>query len=491
MTDSGPYTSDFRSGFAQETDRLLRRRFLWLIGTLLGLSALGLSVFAVSLADPDFSKLSMQTVALVGGVSVAWILTYLGAGLYAWFDRPSGNTLLRLTLLVIVCDGVYNILWRVLDLPSGVGMFGFMMSHVLACLFLPWTPRQALRPALIILPVSAASRLLIEGSTVFSGGFGWLGQDIAPILMSVFAPLPGVFVCWLRDTRRTERYKLRFLQQRYGEVRRELTDARRIHESLFPAPIDQGPVRFRYQYEPMRQIGGDFLFAQPCSEADEGCEPGEMSIVLIDVTGHGIPAALTVNRLHGELERVFAENPRIGPGEVLRLLNRYVYLTLSTHSVFVTAICARVRPSTGVIEYANGGHPPAFLRAVDGTIDRLESTAFVLGACPDNEFDPEPETRPFGPGDAVLMYTDGATEARNKLGKMLGIAGMERLVASLAAVDPGRWTKTLLGWVEDHRFGAPDDDTLIVELYRPLRAGAPRTPVTGAAVTATDLPVEG
>ncbi|MEM1329392.1 MAG: PP2C family protein-serine/threonine phosphatase [Planctomycetota bacterium] len=480
MTDSGPFTSDFRTGFAQETDRLLRRRFLWLIGLLFTLSLLGLTALAFQLGNLDSTPL--RTIPLAGVVGVAYTLTYLGAGLYAFFDRPSGQTLLRLTLLVIVVDGLLNLLWRVLELPGGAGMFGFMISHVLACLFLPWTPRQALRPAVLILSLSAASHLLIEGDTLIRNPEDVLGDDLVPILLSVFVPLPGVFVCWLRDSRRMERYKLRFLQQRYGEVRRELTDARRIHESLFPSPIDQGSVRFRYQYEPMRQIGGDFLFSHR-SEPVSGGE-GDLSIVLIDVTGHGIPAALTVNRLHGELERVFAEDPRIGPGEVLRLLNRYVHLTLATHSVFVTAICARVNAESGEVEYANGGHPPAFLRAVDGTIDRLESTAFVLGACDNDEFHPEPQTKPFSRGDALLMYTDGATESRNREGKMLGITGMERLVATLGGVDPGRWTQTLLGWVDDHRFGPPADDTLIVELYRPVQvpsAGRMSTPADRAA----------
>ncbi len=261
-----------------------------------------------------------------------------------------------------------------------------------------------------------------------------------------------------------------------------------------------GPLRFTYRYEPMRQIGGDYLYARLCpsdSGPDAGSHAGReggagdgtsnssgggaLSVVVLDVTGHGIPAALTVNRLHGELERVFAETPTVSPGEVLRLLNRYVHLTLANHSVYVTALCLKFDCGTGQLSYASGGHPPAFLRAVDGTIHQLQSTAFVLGACADADFNSDPVTMAFGPGDAVIAYTDGAIEARDKHGRMLGVQGFLKLVASLPGntgtvgvpsaapvmtVSSRVWSEMLLNAVESHRDGPPADDTLVIEVMR-------------------------
>src|SRR5207253_7984992 len=139
------------------------------------------------------------------------------------------------------------------------------------------------------------------------------------------------------------------------------------HEALFPAPIAHGPLRFEYRYQPMLQIGGDYLYSR-FSPSTGGAAPA-FNLLLMDVTGHGIAAALTVNRLYGEVERLFAEDPHAGPGEVLSALNRYVHLTLATHSVYVTALCLRIDQHSGTLEYASGGHPPAFLCAVNGTID--------------------------------------------------------------------------------------------------------------------------
>jgi sigma-B regulation protein RsbU (phosphoserine phosphatase) len=189
---------------------------------------------------------------------------------------------------------------------------------------------------------------------------------------------------------------------------------------------------------------------------------------VVDVTGHGIAAALTVNRLHGELERLFAENPDVDPGAVLGLLNKYVHLTLANHSVYATAFCLRVDPARNVVEYASGGHPPAFLRAVDGTLHELSSTGFVLGACPSDDFDPAPATLPFYPGDALIVYTDGAIEAKNEAGRMLGVRGVQRLLAQKAGASPGQWPAVLMQTVDGHRVGPVCDDTLAVEVWRPL-----------------------
>jgi serine phosphatase RsbU (regulator of sigma subunit) len=224
-------------------------------------------------------------------------------------------------------------------------------------------------------------------------------------------------------------------------------------------------------------------------------------MILLDVTGHGIAAALTVNRLYGEVERLFAEDPQTGPGEILRALNRYVHLTLATHSVYVTALCIRIEMGRNQLEFASGGHPPAFLRAVDGTLDELHSTALVLGACADSDFDPAPETRQFGPGDTLIAYTDGAIEARNEAGRCLGIKAIQRILASGkpdpagVAIGVGGWITTILSAVENHRLGPPADDTIVVEITRPIppdpdprRRTEIRATTTAASTESASLP---
>lgn len=336
------------------------------------------------------------------------------------------------------------------------------VTHLLASLFIPWTPREAVRPLIPLLALFAIITLFLGEQSIV--------LRVVWVVASPLVGLPGILWCAWRASRFRDRFHSRVLRRSYREMKRELVDARRIHEDLFPAPITDGAVHFIYKYEPMRQIGGDFLYAHRFPGID-GPEKEPLSVVMIDVTGHGIPAALTVNRLYGELERLYAEEPDIRPGDVLAALNSYVHYTLATHSVYATALCIRVNPDLDVIEWASGGHPPAFLRSVDGRIDRLDSTAFVLGACHGNDFKDGQQSAPFKRGDTLIAYTDGAIEARDANGKMMGLEGFLRMVATIRpdAGEENGWASAILRRVEQHRFGPPADDTLIVELFRPLR----------------------
>ncbi|MCC6283994.1 MAG: serine/threonine-protein phosphatase [Phycisphaerales bacterium] len=477
------YTTEFSQEFQAETDSLLRRRFLWFCAIVGGISAVQWIIQGIRfIRDPgeviDESSADARvpmrfTADFVLATSVVLMLG--AAFLYVRRFRLPRTDLLRLSYWLVIAFGTVELVSSMVTQSSGaraadaLALIGAV--HFIGCLFLPWSPRQAL------VPIAALAGVGLPLALMFSQGTIW--SRILTEALSPLAGLPGVVVCWLRQTRRMSDLKLRFLQTRYGQVRRELVDARRIHESLFPRPVTQGDIRLSYLYEPMHLIGGDFLHAH-LSPTDDG-ESQCVSVVMLDVTGHGIPAALTVNRLSGELHRLFAEDPGIRPGRVLSLLNRYVHLTLATHSVYVTGICLRADPHRRRIEYASAGHPPAFLRAVDGTIEELESTAVVLGALADAEFEAAPRSLRFGPGDSVIAYTDGATECRSESGRMFGVEGVRRVVASRYSDCGSSWPARLGDAVERHRHGPPADDTLVFEVAFAFDKAA-RTRPAGASV---------
>lgn len=488
MTQS--LTREFGEQFQAERTRLLRRRLMWYCGV-----SLAINVFVL--------LLGIQTSSAAGGVEltplmrlIEALISYLGlvvyglALLWAWRTTPSQGAILSAVFWLVGGLGAATILMIAALLnaipaealatagpeeqPSpppqaqqalliGVaGAWSIFASHFFAALFIPWSAREAFRPLLVLIIA------LVIALLVFSEGPLWTSLAMAPV--GALAGVPGLLIAWWRHSRLRDRFHYRALRGRYGEMKRELTDARRIHEALFPAPITEGPIRFNYCYEPMRQIGGDFLYAHQfpgLPDEDMAVEP--LSVVLIDVTGHGIPAALTVNRLHGELQRIFAESPDIGPGDVLTSLNSYVHLTLATHSVYATAICLRIDPAADEIAWASGGHPPPFLCTSDGRFERLDSTALVLGACHGEDFQHGERRERFTPGDALLAYTDGAIEARNDHGRMLRMDGFQQMLLQVDAAGSRERPvcEELLDLIEGFRFGPADDDTLIVELSRP------------------------
>ena len=490
--ENAPVTSEFRQEFESETGQLLGRRFIWFI-----VSVGVVYIMARVAALASFATIMVMSAANIAGVSsmqkavdavrlgrvgmwLVLLFTFLDLGLIIWSGihiHKAGRRkidLLKFTQNIFMFLGFSQICVAVLLDATGFP-WQLCVYHMLACAFLPWTPMQALRPMLPVLLLNAGAELVFGTSEPAMKAF----LIIASLLMMA----PGIFIAWVKHSRRVEGFRVRMLQTRYGQMRRELFDAQRIHEALFPEPIPTGPLRFAYRYRPMLQIGGDYLYAR-FSPPVSGGAPA-FNLLLLDVTGHGIAAALTVNRLYGEVERLFAEDPHASPGAVLSALNRYVHLTLATHSVYVTALCIRVDQDLHTLEYASGGHPPAFICAANGTIDQLDSTSFVLGAAAAADFDPAVQSRPFVAGDTLLAYTDGALECRNQQGRMLGVKGLTKFLASVhTSEQAGRsgLASVVLAAVESHRHGPTEDDTLVVEITRALEVSGPQA---GAAIDAT------
>jgi sigma-B regulation protein RsbU (phosphoserine phosphatase) len=304
-----------------------------------------------------------------------------------------------------------------------------------------------------------------------------------------------MFDFYFRAERLREKYNS--LSGEAREISVELGQARKLHEALFPEEVTGGPIEVAYRYEPMREIGGDFLYVH----RETG---GAVSIVLIDVSGHGIAAALAVNRLHGEMQRFFSHYPVASgesgrPGHLLMNLNTYACAALAPQGVYATALVVRFEPagSTGVLspttataaagcgssgrlEWASAGHPTAYVRGGTGQVYDLPSTAVMLGVIDADVYDAGARQLGFQPGDCLLAYTDGAMEARDAAGKDFSAARI-RSVLQFAAIASaaerpmaaGGVVKALAEQVAKHRRGRVEDDTLIVEVVASPMIGSP------------------
>ena len=225
----------------------------------------------------------------------------------------------------------------------------------------------------------------------------------------------------------------------------ELQNAKRVHESMFPEPVSADGFRFGYAYRPMRQIGGDFIHLYPD-------EPGRNSdgtfyLTLIDVTGHGISSALTVNRLHAELQQYFASASKPCPSEALGYLNEYVRLTMAEHGLFATAMCVKVESGAGILTVANAGHPYCYYRGASG-LREVEAEGPMLGVFPAEAFDATPVMFSIDAGDQLVMVTDGAIESRSPDDEAIGTERLrsiiERSCLQTSAPDKAPGTEGLL-----------------------------------------------
>lgn len=416
------------------------------------LSLLGIAMILIQLMGEQ--SLGMHHIAL----SLAWAGFYLAAAITIYFVDLEKIWCVRLSLFIIIVEGLIAIArWALaIDASPGEGaLVGVLVGLTMGAALLPWSPRQTLTLSAMWIIASIGSLFITEHPEGFSVP--------AAIFAYVAVTIPGTMISFFRMSRFQDQFELHFIQSKYDEVREDLQAAKAIHERGFPKPKSSGEVRFTYTYQPMSQIGGDSVFA---SIEHPGEHDSPVTLVIFDVTGHGITAALTANRLQGELMRLTGENPSIAPGELLSAMDRYVCLTLADSAVLVSAVAVRVDPKAETISVANAGHPAPILRNERGQLTRIRPSGAVLGVGVEQIIQSQVEEHPFKAGDCFIAYTDGVSEARISSSAMYSTEGVEAVLERNWVEQAKRWPLQILEDVEKRRAGAASDDILILEIYR-------------------------
>lgn len=221
----------------------------------------------------------------------------------------------------------------------------------------------------------------------------------------------------------TERLR-RFMEDEVKRLRlqQELQISQQIQMSLLPkkSPQRQG-WEFAAIYRSAQQVGGDLYDYIPTSD-----QPDLLRLLIADVTGKGIPAALfmafsrTILRAESRLSHA--------PEEILRQTNRAIIRDMDSR-LFLSAFLGTLNIKTGHFQYANGGHDrPLWFRATVGRVEPLTTAGLLLGVRPDVIL-PEAVIQ-LEVNDVLLLYTDGVTEARDMRDEPFG---EERLAAALQA----------------------------------------------------------
>jgi serine phosphatase RsbU (regulator of sigma subunit)/putative methionine-R-sulfoxide reductase with GAF domain len=185
-------------------------------------------------------------------------------------------------------------------------------------------------------------------------------------------------------------------------LEQELTLAREIQTSFLPKGSPRVPGwGLAAAWQAARQVGGDFYDFVPLPDGRHG-------LVIADVADKGVPAALFM-ALSRTLMRAVAFTGR-APSDALARVNRLI-MSDARSDLFVTVFYAVWNPRTGEVAYANAGHNPPLLARADGSLEELRCRGMALGVV-ENIVIEACATR-MEPGDALLMYTDGVTDALN------------------------------------------------------------------------------
>jgi sigma-B regulation protein RsbU (phosphoserine phosphatase) len=232
--------------------------------------------------------------------------------------------------------------------------------------------------------------------------------------------------------------------------RNEMEIARNVQQRLFPNPLVQRNrgVEFGGICVPAQEVGGDYY---DFLELDGGA----MGFVLADVSGKGIPAALLMANLQGS----FRSQSSADPCAIMNHVNTLFYKSTPPEH-FATAFLGIYDPERQLLRFSNCGHPPGLLLRSSGEMEKLETTARVLGVA--DGLDSEEGGVTLGPGDLVVLYSDGITEAGIEAGPEFGESRLEQIVKERRKSDVGDLIANIAKAAGDYAAGAYMDDMTLV-----------------------------
>ncbi|MFP4272714.1 MAG: SpoIIE family protein phosphatase [Halothiobacillaceae bacterium] len=255
--------------------------------------------------------------------------------------------------------------------------------------------------------------------------------------------------------------KNHMLAQAHETLQRELHIARTLQLAILPSRFPAPPgITIHGRMRPAREMGGDFydVFSLDASR---------IGLVVADVSGKGIPAAFFMAISRTELQ-LAAQGGR-GPGAVLAEVNRQL-CAQNPLEMFVTVFYGIYDTRTGILTYANGGHNPPLQRHLDGRTSWLPVThGTALGVLEDL---PYGELRvAIAPGELLLLYTDGVTEAMDVAGVEFGEDRLRARLEDCAGASAEAVIDRVFEAVDQYASGTDQsDDITALALCRPDEA---------------------
>ena len=233
-------------------------------------------------------------------------------------------------------------------------------------------------------------------------------------------------------------------------LRQELGVAAKMQESILPTDFPDDP---RYDLHawmtPAREVGGDFYdFFK--------LENDRLAMVVADVSGKGVPAALFMM-----VSRTLMKGTAIGNSDPAKCMAEVNDLLAESNeeSMFVTVFYTSFDPASGLLEYANGGHNLPFVVKASGEVRKVESdSGLVLGVLPG--FDFPGGSLELEPGDTFFLYTDGVTEAMNEDGDEFGDDALAKALGECAGASAEDVRRHVVKAVKKHAGGASQSDDI-------------------------------
>jgi serine phosphatase RsbU (regulator of sigma subunit) len=227
-------------------------------------------------------------------------------------------------------------------------------------------------------------------------------------------------------------------------MKRDLEIAREIQAWLVPStPPTISDAEVAFYTRAQNSVAGDYYDAfYPLNDAADG---GKLMLVMADVAGKSVPAALLMATLQASLRTIATEGLPLG--ELAIRLNHYACAHSLGGQRFTTAVLAEFDPATRRLSYVNAGHNFPVVRRANSSTERLESGSLPLGITPEATF-PSSEIA-LEPGDTLVLFTDGVVEAFNSSGEEFSDNRWLNIIRGLPNQNAQQILELLMKSVED------------------------------------------
>jgi PAS domain S-box-containing protein len=243
------------------------------------------------------------------------------------------------------------------------------------------------------------------------------------------------------------------LEERERAIEEDLVLAARVQQSLAPKSLAwSGGAVVETYYQAARSIGGDFGLVSPGEDY--------LTVMVCDVSGHGIGSALVANRIYAETLSEIERGSSLT--KMLQHLNHFAMQSLGDSVMYFTLAAARMRCDGRQIEFSGAGHPPTMLFRKGQEPKLLESASAILGCFDDAVSEDSTIKVPLQAGDRVMLYTDGFTENFNAEREMLGIQGLAKIGCEASFLPLPQMKQQILDRIAAWRFGPATDDMSLV-----------------------------
>jgi phosphoserine phosphatase RsbU/P len=242
-------------------------------------------------------------------------------------------------------------------------------------------------------------------------------------------------------------------------MKRDLEIAREIQTWLVPSqPPEVTGANIAFATRPQNSVAGDYYDAfYPNPEDRE-----KLMVVIADVAGKSVPAALLMATLQASLRTIAGENAPLA--DLVARLNRYACAHSLNGMRFTTAVLGEYNTASRRLTYVNAGHNAPILRRANGAVETLEAGGLPLGIRLDRSY--ETASLELRPGDALILFTDGVVEAFNESGEEFGNERWLGAIRSLPDWDASQTLQFLMQRVDDFVGATRQSDDITCLVFR-------------------------